>query len=103
MEITNEGVGIMVIALGGLLVIAGIALVVVLLREGRFWESLMKSSLGMDLPDFGQGFLAPLVQQVVLELLGRIFIYVRVGTLIGGAGVSVLGAVLIVIGIYIWS
>jgi hypothetical protein len=103
MEITNLGIGIMVVILGCMLVIGGIALSIILMKEGRRWKNLMTVPLGMDLPDFGQGLLVPMLKQTVLELLEWTFVYVRIGALIGGAGVSLVGLVLIVIGIYIWS
>jgi len=103
MEITSEGVGIMVIVLGGLFVVSGIVLMVVLFREGEWWEGILKGMLGMEFPDFGQGSLVPLAQNVIQGLMARTFIYIKIGALVGGAGVSCLGAVLIVLGIYIVS
>jgi len=103
MEISGEGIGIMVIVLGSLLVVSGIVLMVVLYREGEWWGSILKGMLGIDFPDFGQGGLIPMAQNVIQGLTNRTFIYVRIGALLGGAGVSCLGAVLIVIGIYILS
>jgi hypothetical protein len=103
MEISGEGIGIMVIVLGGMLVVTGLLLMVVLYREGEWWGSIVKGMLGVDMPDFGQGGLVPMAQNVIQGLMERTFLYVRIGTLIGGAGVSALGAVLIVIGIYILS
>jgi len=103
MEITGDGIGIMVIVLGGLFVISGIVLMVVLYREGEWWGDILKGMLSTELPDFGQGGLIPMAQNVIQGLTERTFIYIRVGALAAGAGVSCLGAVLIVIGIYILS
>ena len=103
MEITSDGVGIMVIVLGCLFVIAGVALVVVLLKEESWWEKLLMGMLAMELPDFGLGAMMPLFQQMLQQLLKKIFNYVKFGALVSGGGVSTLGAVLIVIGIYIVS
>ena len=106
MEITSDGVGIMVIVLGGLLVVSGIGLVVVLLREKKWWERLVMGMLSMELTGLVPGSLGgmvPLIQQMIQQLLKKVFNYIMICAVIGGAGVSLLGAVLIVIGIYIWS
>ena len=103
MELDNTAMGIMVIVLGGLLAVSGIGLVVVLLREKKWWEGLVIGGLAMPLPDFGMGGMMPMIQQMVQELLKKVFRYIRIVTLLGGAGVSTLGVVLILIGIYIVS
>ena len=103
MEITGDGIGIMVIVLGGILVLSGIVLMVVLYREQEWWGSVLTGMLGIEFPDFGQGGLVPMAQNVMEGLTKRTFIYIRIGVLLGGAGVSCLGVVLIVIGIYILS
>lgn len=103
MAITSDAMGIMVIVLGALLVVSGIVLMVVLYKEGEWWGSIVRGMMGMPFPDFGQGSLVPMAQNVMQGLLERTFLYVKIGALVGGSGVSVLGAVLIVIGIYIRS
>ena len=106
MEVTSDGIGIMVVVLGGLFVVSGIALMVILVREKTWWENLIMGMLAMPLDDLVPGSLGamvPMVQQMLQSLLKKIFNYVRICALVGGAGVSCLGAVLVVIGIYIWS
>ena len=106
MEITGDGVGIMVIVLGGLCVVAGIALLLVLLKEEAWWERLLMGMLSMELTGLvpgSMGGMVPLIQQMIQQLLKKILSYVKVGALISGAGVSTLGAVLVVVGIYIVS
>ena len=102
MEIADPGIGITVVVLGGLLVVAGIALLLILLREGRWWENMLMGMLGMELPDFGLGGMMPMMQQMIQGLLKRVFTYVRLIALIGGTGVSTIGVVLIILGLYIW-
>ncbi len=94
--------GVTIVILGSLLVIAGIALLLILLREERWWENIIMGMLVMELPDFGLGGLMPMMQQVIQELLKRVFTYVRLIALIGGTGVSIIGVVLIILGLYIW-
>lgn len=101
---TEVGIAIMVIVLGGLLVVAGIGLIAVILREKQWWERLLMGMLGMPLPEIGGlGGMMPMIQDMIKVLMKRVFDYIKFGALIGGAGVSVIGVVLILIGIYIWS
>lgn len=101
-EIADPIIGMVVVALGGLLIIAGVGLSAILLLERRWWETIIMGMLGMELPDFGLGGLQPMIQQVIHEMLKRVFTYIKFFALIGGAGISIIGAALILLGLGIW-
>ena len=106
MEISSDGMGIMVVVLGVMLVVAGLAIAVVLVKQKAWWERLVMGMLAMDMSEFapeGMRAMVPMFQQMVLELLKKVFNYLTICALAGGAGVTLLGAVLVVIGIYIMS
>lgn len=101
---TEAGMAIMVIVLGGLLVVAGIGLIVIISKEKQWWERFITQILGLPLPVSGSmASMMPMMQQMIQMLMKRVFNIIRFATLIGGTGVSVIGIVLILIGFYIWS
>lgn len=102
MEIADPGIGIVIMVLGILLVIAGVGFAVILSLEKRWWEVIIMAMLSMELPDFGLGGLQPMIQQMVQGMLKRVFIYIKFLALIGGGGISIIGIVLIFLGLGIW-
>lgn len=101
---TETGMAVMVIALGGLLVVGGICLIAIILKEKQWWERLIVQMLAMPLPDIGSlGPAMPMIQQMLQMLAKRIFKIINVAVIAGGAGVSTIGVVLILVGSYIWS
>ena len=102
MEIADPGIGLVIVALGGLLIITGIGLAVTILLEKRWWEVITMAMLSMELPDFGLGGLQPVMQQTVQGMLKRVFIQIKFIALIGGGGISIIGIVIIFLGLGIW-
>ena len=103
MQIADAGVGIMVVVLGAFLVLAGIGMAVVILREGGRIEKMLMPLLSQPLPDFGLGQMIPMFQALIVTLLQRVFTYVRLLGLLGGPGLVVVGIVVIFLGIWLWT
>jgi hypothetical protein len=104
MPIADPALGLWVIILGILLIIGGIAVAAVVYREGREWKNkimplLDMLDLGLIVPTLGG--LAPMLLAFIKERLERVFIYVDVVGLLGGAAVSIVGIIVLIMGICI--
>ena len=104
MPIVDPGLGLWVIILGALLIIGGIAVAAVVYHEGRELKNTLIPPL--DLIDLGVivptlGGLAPMLMDIIKSLLGRIFRYIEVVGLLGGAAVSIVGIIVVIMGICI--
>ena len=95
-------VGILIVVLGAFLVVGGIGLPIILLRERSWWKRLFDGLIAI-LPELGLGGMADMIQQLIRGLLDRIFLYVRLGALLGGIALGVIGVVLIVFGVLIFT
>ena len=110
MPIADPGVGIFVIILGLLLIVGGIVVAAVVYREGRTMKEKIMPLL--DLLDFGailpedwSGLinLGPLLMAFITDLLQRVFRYVDIVGLLGGAAISVVGVIVFLMGLFISS
>jgi len=99
--IADKGVGIMIMILGAILIVGGIGLSLVILVEGDWWRKLMDGMMASPWPDFGLGSFVPMVQEVMKGMINRVFLYVRLGALLGGPGISLIGILLLILGLFV--
>jgi len=88
-------VGTMLLVLGAFLVVGGIGLSIALLVERRWWKKSIDGVMA------SLGALIPGMQEVMGGMVDRVFLYLRRGALLGGPGLCIVGAVLIIFGAYI--
>jgi hypothetical protein len=92
--------GVWVIVLGAIILLAGIAVAIIVPREGAKIKALLAPLLGSPLPpEWGQ--LAQMAGALANLLLQRVFNYIRLIGLLGGIGASIIGVILILLGVAI--
>ena len=106
MPIADPALGLLVIILGILLIVGGIVVAAVVYREGREWKNKIMPLLDMlDLevlvPTLGG--LAPVFGEFIKERLGRVFTYLDIVGLLGGAAISIVGILVLFMGICIYA
>ena len=109
MPIVDPTLGLGVIILGLLLIVGGIVVAAVVYREGRKMKNLIMPLLDMmdlkvllpELPALGA--MGPMLIGFIKEVLSRVFTYVDIAGLLGGAAVSVVGVIVFLMGFAIMS
>ena len=104
MPITDPILGTLVIILGLLLFVGGIVVAAVVYREGRKLKNLIMPLLDMldlesmipELPMLAA--LGPMLMEFVKDLLKRVFNYVDIVGLLGGAAISIVGILIFFMG-----
>ena len=107
MPIADPTLGVLVIILGLLLFVGGIVVAAVVYREGRKLKNLIMPLLDMldlemlipELPMLAA--LGPILMEFVKDLLKRVFNYVDIVGLLGGAAVSIVGILIFLMGLAI--
>ena len=108
MPIADPALGILVIIVGVVLIAGGIVVAAVVHREGRAMKNYIMPLLDMMdfealLPaDWGSLIrMGPLLIAAVKYLLLRVFTYIEIAGLLGGAGISVVGVIVFLMGLSI--
>ena len=110
MPIADPGIGIFVIILGLLLIVGGIVVAAVVYREGRVMkEKILPLLDALDmtgiLPEGWESVvgLIPFILAFVRDILLRVFMYIDIVGLLGGAAISVVGVIVFLMGLFISS
>jgi hypothetical protein len=92
--------GVWVIVLGAIILSAGVLVAIIIPREGAKIKALLAPLLGSPLPpEWGQ--LAQMAGTLANLLLQRVFTYIRLIGLLVGIGASIIGIILILLGMAI--
>ena len=110
MPIVDPSLGLGVVILGLLLIAGGIVVAAVVYREGRKMKGQIMPLLdmmdGMDwstLVPGGMANLMPMLMAFAKDMLGRMFNYLDIAGLLGGAAVSIVGVIVFFMGFAIMS
>jgi hypothetical protein len=108
-EIVDINLATLVLILGVFIVIVGIIVAGVVYRESREWKKLVlpmfdrsSSEMVSGSPDEPVG-LTPRMATYGKEIFGRVFSHMDVAGLLGGAGMVILGILVVLIGLSIGS
>ena len=107
MPIADPALGMMVLILGLILIIGGIIIAAVVYREGREWKKMIMPIFDMDftgmVPESLKGLreMMPWMTAFGKEIFGRIFTYVDIAGLLGGAGIAIVGILILLIGVFL--
>ena len=94
-------VGTLIVIFGAFLVVGGVGLSIALLVERRWWKKLVDGMMASPFPDFGLGPLIPMVQAVMRSMTDRVFLNLKLGALLGGLVLGIIGVILIIFGVLI--
>ncbi len=100
MAIGDPALGITLVVLGALLAIAGIVIAVIIPTLFKKLEAFLKPLV--ELLGGLQNPLLPLILPVVNTALARVYKLGRLVGLVGGAGLFVVGAIVVILGVQIW-
>jgi len=64
------------------------------------WE-IVDGMMASPFPDFGLGPLIPMVQALMREMTDRVFLNLKLGALLGGLALGIVGVILIIFGVFI--
>ncbi len=93
--------GVWIIVLGAFILAAGVAVAIIVPREGAKIKALLAPLLNSPLPtEWGQA--AQMAGALANLLLQRVFNYIRLIGLLGGVGMSIIGIILILLGTAIY-
>ena len=101
-EVAIPDIGIVILALGGLLVIGGLGVALWIPRQIAWFRRILMPLLEQPLPDFGLGGLVPMVQALQKVLLERTSSQLTIGAIMGGMGISAIGIIIVLLGLFIW-
>jgi hypothetical protein len=108
-ELADISVGILVLIAGIFVVIVGIIIAGVVYRESREWKKMILPMFDRDSNGIAPGSLAepggltPRMASFGKEIFGRLFTHMDVAGLLGGAATVILGILIVLIGLSIWS
>ena len=109
MEIVDPGLAIMVLILGLFLVIVGIIVAGVVYREAREWKKLIlpmfdKESTASATESSGESAgMTPEQAALRKRVFGRVFAHMDVAGLLGGGATVVVGILVVLIGLALYS
>lgn len=107
MPIADPALGMVVLILGILLIIGGIVIAAVVYRESREWKKMIMPIFDMDyssmVPESLKGLrdLLPFMNAFFKQIFNKVFTSVDVVGLLGGAGITVLGVLVLLIGVFL--
>lgn len=107
MPIADPALGMIVLILGILFIIGGIIIAAVVYREGREWKKMIMPMFDMDFTEMVPESLKelrglmPLMTAFGKEIFGRVFTYIDIVGLLGGAGIAIVGILILLIGVFL--
>lgn len=107
MPIADPALGMIVLIMGIIFIIGGIVIAAVVYREAREWKKMIMPMFDMDyssmVPESMKGLrdLMPFMTAFFKEIFNKIFTYVDVVGLLGGAGIMVVGILVLLIGVFL--
>lgn len=109
MDVVDSSLAMMVLILGLFFIIAGIIVAGVVYREAREWRRLIMPMFGRDSikaasesPE-GSGRMTPEQAALRKRIFARIFTHMDVAGLLGGGAAVVMGIIIVLIGLALYS
>jgi hypothetical protein len=107
MPIADPALGMIVLILGILLIIGGIVIAAVVYRESREWKKMIMPMFDLDytsmVPESMKGLrdMIPFMNAFFKQIFTKVFTYADVVGLLGGAGIAIVGVLVLLIGVFL--